>query len=75
MSLGEKQQALNIVADQCKLVRSAFEVGDKGELHLKPPPSSSYTSVHCALARLRAIKGSFDRVGFVGNETYDPDRK
>ena len=75
MTLGEKRSLLNSTADQCKLARSAFEIGVKGELHLKPSPDASYPSIHCALTRLRAVKGSFSKMGFVGNETYDPETK
>ena len=74
MSFEQRQAALNAIADDCKLARSAFQMASSDELHFQPDPASTFESVDCALVRLKAVRG-FGKMGFVGNEALTEDKK
>jgi len=60
---------LDKIADECGLLRSAFDLRGDDELHFKPDPDARYESVDCGLQKINASKIPF-RLGFVGNEAY-----
>ena len=68
----QRQQALNRIADQCRLARATFELIGDDELHVKPEPTARYQSVDCALQKLKESKLPV-KMGFVGNEIYAPE--
>ena len=74
MSSVQKRQAIQDIADTCKLsqVELAFSGGD--EIHFRPNPEASFTSVDCALQKLKPLNG-FAKIGFVGNEAYTNETK
>ena len=43
---------------------------DGGSVHLRPSRSAKYEKVDCLLAELR--RGYSGKIGFIGNEAYDP---
>jgi len=74
MSPAEKRQAVQHIADTCKLPRSELTFSDGGEIHFRPNPDASFTSVDCVLQKLKPLNG-FAKIGFVGNEAYTNETK
>jgi len=70
----EKQKALDAIATRCHLPTSVFKLEDSGELHFVPSPDAKFESVDCAVKAAQAAH-LFTKIGFVGNETYEPEKK
>jgi hypothetical protein len=68
MSRPERQEALDDIADQCKLPRSVFALGEGEELHFHPATDANFDNVSCALNKLKTLGPA--NMGFVGNEAY-----
>jgi acyl-CoA reductase-like NAD-dependent aldehyde dehydrogenase len=74
MSKAARTTALNAIADECKLPRKTFSVEANGEWHIRPPRSANYEDVDCGLRKVREVLG-LQRMGFVGNESSEPEKK
>jgi len=68
MSRPERQQAVDAIADQCKLPRSVFSLGEGEELHFHPAVDAKFESVNCGLNKLKTLGPAM--MGIVGNEAY-----
>jgi hypothetical protein len=73
MSLQQRQATLNNIADQCALARASLVLKDKSELSLDLAQSASFTSVDCALGKMRHF--GVLRTSFVGEEVYREEKK
>ena len=67
MSRAEKASLLRRITAECKLSSSSLELQKQDEVRFMPDVQSTYTSVDCALSKLKSIVG-FGKIGFVGNE-------
>ena len=72
LSPEQKEIVVNRVARSCKFPKAWFVIKAQGELHLRPTHDGKPSQVDCAL---RLLKPYAPFMGFVGNETYDPDIK
>jgi hypothetical protein len=62
---------LETIAAACGLPAETLKLAGSDDLHFKPPPDSEYEQVDCVLKALRKT-GIPMKMGFVGNEAYDP---
>ncbi len=60
---------LKKIADECGVPASTFRLVGEDGVTFQVPPESQYRNVECALAKL---KNSDLRLGFVGNEAFEP---
>ena len=70
----EHRKILDAIAIKCHLPTTTFKLVGEDELHFQPSPDAKYEDVSCALAELK--KSPFPmKLGFVGNEVYQPEKK
>jgi hypothetical protein len=72
MSPQRKAILLDEISRRCKIPRAWFVIKGSDGLRLRPKPGTPFEPVDCALKRLQPYNPF---MGFVGNETYNPDRK
>jgi hypothetical protein len=65
---------LNKIARNCGLPPSIMSLEGTDELHIKPAPNESYAKVDCLFADLKKANLPL-KMGFVGNEAYQPEDK
>jgi hypothetical protein len=67
-----ERRVLNDIADRCRVPRTIFKLGDRGELMIRPRPDWTFEQVDCALLGAREAGFSAERMGFVGNMAPEP---
>jgi hypothetical protein len=67
----ERLAALDAAARKCGYPRSGWELIGTDELRLQPDPNERYEVVDCMLMATRKSGGPY-KIGFVGNEAYEP---
>lgn len=67
------QSDLDAISDSCHLDRSAMQLEEKNTLRFQPPADTKFEALDCALRKLKEAKFSNMKMGFVGNERYDPE--
>ena len=70
----QNQKALDAIATGCHLPTSVFKLENTGEVHFQPSPDAKFENVDCAVKAAQAAH-LFTKIGFVGHETYEPEKK
>ena len=70
----ERLAALKAITERCGLPETMFQLEGVDELHVLPPADAKYENVDCAFRELQKANMPL-KMGFVGNEAYEPEKK
>jgi hypothetical protein len=69
-----KQERLDELATSCGLPKDTLHLENSGSVLMHLSPDAKFESVDCALQKIKTTEFA-NKLGFVGNEAYRPEKK
>jgi len=66
------QAVLDKITDQCGLPRGTLKL-EKSDIIFEPQSDAPYSAVDCTLKGIKKLPEVAQKLGFVGNERYEPE--